>query len=61
MTAPPRMTDLLLPRRARGRPSPNAEAAYQEQRQAFCTLEPRNPVTPCAELYVRVTCAMPGY
>jgi hypothetical protein len=32
------MTDLLLPRRARGRPSPNAEAAYKEQRQAFCTL-----------------------
>jgi hypothetical protein len=28
----------LLPRRARGRPSPNAEAAYQEQRQAFCAL-----------------------
>ena len=32
------MTDLLLPRRARGRPSPNAEATYQEQRQAFCAL-----------------------
>ena len=32
------ITALLLPRRARGRPSPNAEAAYQEQRQAFCTL-----------------------
>ena len=32
------MTALLLPRRARGRPSPNAEAAYQEQRQAFCAL-----------------------
>jgi hypothetical protein len=38
MTAPARMTDLLLPRRARGRPSPNAEATYQEQRQAFCAL-----------------------
>src|SRR5262249_13837993 len=32
------MTDFLLPRRARGRPSPNAEATYQEQRQAFCAL-----------------------
>ena len=32
------MTDLLLPRRARGRPSPNAETAYQERRQAFCAL-----------------------
>ena len=32
------MADLLLPRRARGRPSPNAEGAYQEHRQAFCTL-----------------------
>ena len=29
---------LLLPRRARGRPSPNAEAVYQEHRQAFCAL-----------------------
>src|SRR5262245_16175143 len=27
---------LLLPRRARGRPSPNAESAYREQRRAFC-------------------------
>ena len=25
------MTDLLLPRRARGRPSPNAEAAYHSR------------------------------
>ena len=32
------MTLLLLPRRGRGRPSPAAEAAYQERRQAFCTL-----------------------
>jgi len=32
------MTDLLLPRRARGRPSPDAEAAYRDQRQAFCAL-----------------------
>jgi hypothetical protein len=31
-----RMVDLLLPRRARGRPSPAAEATYQERRQAFC-------------------------
>jgi len=32
------MTDLLLSRRARGRPSPTAETAYQERRQAFCAL-----------------------
>src|SRR5262245_42066286 len=30
--------DLLLPRRGRGRPSPNAEDAYQTRRQAFCAL-----------------------
>jgi hypothetical protein len=32
------MADLLLPRRARGRPSPHAEGAYRKQRQAFCAL-----------------------
>src|SRR5262245_14688497 len=30
--------DLLLPRRGRGRPSPNAEDAYRTRRQAFCAL-----------------------
>jgi len=33
------MTDLLLPRRARGCPSPNAEAAYREQHQAPPTFD----------------------